>query len=336
MEFLPDALLNWTKQNSDAKLCAVFSPEHGLLGNHEAAASVEGGFADQWGCPVYSLHGSTRTPTSEMLSGLDLLIVDFQEVGLRCYTYLSTLKLVMQSAKENDVDVMVLDRPNPIQFWGVRGPGLKPEFESFVGKVNVPFIHGTTIGRIAHQINNDVGAKLIVLSCAKSLDLDDHFFYDFIPPSPNLNSIDAVYAYPLTVLIEGTNYSEGRGTAYPFRQIGAPWVDGVVLAERLNSKAMPGVFFEPVTFTPKIISGVAENPKHKNVECKGVFVHIFNRRAANPITVGQTILKELFTMYSAQSGLEKWGGQYATDLLTGNDQLRKWLLEIRDRVSAKK
>ena len=325
-EFLLDALLNWTNQSNQGKLCAIFSPEHGLEGTHEAGASVSDDLSKKWGCPVYSLHGQTRAPTRSVLSNIDVLVIDIQEVGLRCYTYLSTLKLAMQAAKENNVKVLLLERPNPIKFWGPKGPILRSDYESFVGKVYTPFMHGENVGTLAKKINECICADLTVLPCGGAVNCSDYFLSNFVPPSPNLNSIDAVQAYPMTVLIEGTNYSEGRGALYPFQQIGAPWIDAKLLAKTLNDKKLKGVFFEPVTFTPKVISGMAENPKHKNVKCGGVFMHIYDKKSASPMIVTQTILKELFVTYPQQSSLEKWGGKYAMDLLIGTDQLRKWLV----------
>lgn len=333
-EFLPDALFNWTKQSNQAKMCAVFSPEHGLYGTHEASASVGDDLSKKWGCPIYSLHGKTRAPTKEMLANIDVLIIDFQEVGLRCYTYLSTLKLAMQVAKESSVEVILLERPNPLKFWGAKGPDMNPDFESFVGKVYTPFMHGQNIGALAKQINKNIQADLTILSCDEQADKQDYFLSDFTPPSPNLNSIDAVMAYPMTVLLEGTNYSEGRGTLYPFQQIGAPWVDAQRLANNLNNKNLKGVLFEPVKFMPKIIPGMAENPKHKNIECGGIFMHVYDKKSVSPMIVTQTILKELFASYPQQSSLEKWGGKYAMDLLIGTDKLRKWL-EAKQRSGQK-
>ncbi|KKQ33078.1 MAG: YbbC [candidate division TM6 bacterium GW2011_GWF2_37_49] len=307
-------------------MCAIFSPEHGLDGTHEAGASVSDDLSKKWGCPIYSLHGQTRAPTRSMLSNIDVLIIDIQEVGLRCYTYLSTLKLALQAAKENNVKVLLLERPNPIKFWGQRGPDLQPQFESFIGKVYTKFMHGQNTGTLAKTINKCIHANLTVLPCSEQVDGQDYFLSNFVSPSPNLNSINAIQAYPMTVLIEGTNYSEGRGTLYPFQQIGAPWVDAKLLAKTLNDKKLKGVFFEQVTFTPKIIPGMAENPKHKDVECKGVFMHIYDKKNVSPMIVTQTILKELFSAYPQQSNLEKWGGKYAMDMLIGTDHLRKWLV----------
>jgi uncharacterized protein YbbC (DUF1343 family) len=262
------------------------------------------------------------------------LIIDFQEVGVRCYTYLSTLALTLQVAKDSDVAVLVLERPNPIKFLGACGSKLNPKFESFLGKVDTQFIHGLTIGEIAKNLNKKIGADLTVLSCSGAQDkaatqeqIDTYFLNNYTPPSPNLPTIDSVYVYPMTVFIEGTNYSEGRGTMHPFEQIGAPWIDGLddaqKLAENLNKKKLPGIYFEPVSFTPKIISGMAENPKHKNTLCHGVFLHIYNRKILKPFITAQTILRELFHAYPKQSEWLKFRDRYVIDLLAGDNSVRK-------------
>jgi uncharacterized protein YbbC (DUF1343 family) len=359
-EFLPDFLYRWTK-NSDgnAKLCALFAPEHGIFGSNEAGASVKSENSSKWGVPIYSLHGSTFCPSSKMLKNLDILIIDFQEVGMRCYTYLSTLALTLKSAKDANVSVLVLERPNPIKYLGACGPKMNPKFESFLGKVNTQFIHGSTIGEIAKKLNKKIGADLTVLSCGTAQEqnttqlhvkhkqiatqkqcvtqaqIDAYFLNNYIPPSPNLPTIDSVYAYPMTVFIEGTNYSEGRGTMHPFEQIGAPWISGVggaqKLADNLNKKKLPGIYFEPISFTPKIIPGMAENPKHKDKRCHGVFLHINNRKILKPVLTAQAILRELFYAYPKQSEWLKSGNRYVIDLLAGDGLVRK-KLSLSDKL----
>ncbi len=321
--FLPDGLYEWAiKQNDNTKLAAIFCPEHGLLGTQEAFAHIESENQSRWDCPVHSLHGTHKKPTPEMMQGLDVLVIDLQEVGVRCFTYLSTLQLALEAAAENNVEVIVLDRPNPLAAWGEDGPTLEKAYESFLGKLNVPFLHGSTIGTLAHQINQNIGAKLSVIACSNNQTL---FKQQFIPPSPNLCSIDHIFAYPLTVFLESTNYSEGRGTMYPFLQFGAPWVDEKKLADTLNAKRLPGLYFEPVIFTPQQIPGIAENPKHKKVECHGVFVHIFDHDKVKPMSTAKIILDSLFTLYPYQTTLIKYGSRYALDSLVGNASWRNIL-----------
>lgn len=321
--FLPDALYQWARSCKDrTKLAVLFSPEHGMLGTHEAFAKVPSQQKTKWGCQLYSLHGDHKKPTPKMLKNIDVFVIDLQDVGVRCFTYLSTLKLALEAAKENNIQVVVLDRPNPLSCWGKAGPLLEPAYESFVGKIFVPFLHGLTIGSLAQKINEQIGAQLTVIAC-KATDNQALMRKPFIAPSPNLLSIDHIFAYPLTVFLEGTNYSEGRGTKYPFLQIGAPWVEASKLAQILNDKKMAGIFFEPIDFTPQSIKGIAEDPKHKNILCHGVFIHILDHMRVKPMFVANTILKTLFQLYPEQSAWVKWGKQYGIDLLVGNDSWRQ-------------
>jgi len=323
--FLPDALVAWAKQQKNkTKLAALFSPEHGLQGTKEAFAHIDNEYDSQWGCPVHSLHGSTRIPTSSMLEGLDLLLIDLQEVGVRCFTYLSTMVLVLEAAAKNHVPVLILDRPNPLHYLPASGPMLEKEHESFLGKIDTSFIHGKTLGTLALEANKKIGAQLTVLSCVGDEAAHTKFFNHFQhAPSPNLATLDAIRVYPSTVFIEGTNYSEGRGTEHPFEQIGAPWVNKNVLATTLNNKQLPGVYFEPISFSPKRIPGKAENPKHKDALCHGVFVHLVDHHQVDPTIIGRALLETLFDLYPQQSTWVKFGTRYGIDLLTGTGSWRE-------------
>ena len=317
--FLPDYLVS-----INAKLCAIFAPEHGILGMKPDGVLFDTEYRSRWGCPIYSFHGSTKSPMAEILGNLDLLMIDIQEVGVRCYTYLSTLALTLQAAAKSKVPVLLLERPNPIKFLGAQGPKLNQKFESFLGKIDSTFIHGLTIGQIAENLNSKIGADLKVLSYQGDLKSVERYFYsNFISPSPNLVNIDSVYDYPCTVFIEGTNYSEGRGTMHSFEQVGAPWVDSKKLAENLNAKKLQGVYFEPVSFTPKCISGMSEKPKHKDVPCKGIYVHVYDHKNIKPLLISKTILKELFQLYPKQSQWVRSGKRYLIDLLAGDDSVRR-------------
>lgn len=322
--FMPDLLLNFAKkQNNDTKLYSLFSPEHGLVGSMSAHASIESKISSRWECPIYSLHGKYKKPTKEMLKDLDLLVIDLHEVGVRAFTYLSSLYLTLQAARESNLPVLVIDHVNPIFFWGTLGPELNNNFQSFVGKVNVPFIHGKTIGQIAKQINTDIGAKLTVLPTI-SIKMTKNIlkYNNFVAPSPSLATLESVYSYPLTIFIEGTNYSEGRGTTHPFQQIGAPWVNGVKLANSLNSKGLPGVYFEPVSFKPNSLLDKSENPKHKNIRCEGVFLHFYDLKNVKPMDTARVLLEVLFKEYPKDSRLIKYSNKYFLDHLVGNDSWR--------------
>ena len=327
--FLPTVLHEWAQSQKDqTKLVALFCPEHGLFGTKEAFANIDSNQTSEWGCPIYSLHGQHKKPTPDMIKNIDTLVIDLQDIGTRCFTYLSTLQFALEAAVENKIDVIVLDRPNPLAFWKSGGPMLEKEFQSFVGKVYVPFLHGMTIGALARarilRQAQDERSTITVIDC-KNCDNDFFFNRPFIPPSPNLCSIDHIFAYPLTVFLEGTNYSEGRGTPWPFLQFGAPWVDGKNLAAMLNGKNLAGIYFQPTHFVPQKIAGVAENPKHKDTHCQGVLMHLYDRESAQPMTVARTILETLFELYPDKSQWITWGKQYGIDLLVGNDSWRKEL-----------
>lgn len=329
IEFLPDVLDRWSKATKKGEFVAIFSPEHGLNGNQQASEAVNSKDSSYWGCPVYSLYGVNKKPTQDMLRKVNFIVIDLQDVGTRCFTYVSTIKFVLEAAAENKIDVLLLDRPNPIERWGSAGPLLEKDQESFVGSVDTQFLYGKTIACLAYEMNKNIGANLSIIPCKNIT--DDYFLSrQFVPPSPNLMSVDHIDAYPMTVFIEGTNYSEGRGTDYPFLQIGAPWVNSDKLAEFLNEKNLKGIYFEPVSFTPKSLSGIAENPKHLGALCNGVFLHIFDRHEVQPMLVARTILEalaECFPKYLSFIKYEK--NSYALDHLVGSDSWRKSIDELK-------
>lgn len=325
--FLPDALFAWTQQSHKAQLAAIFSPEHGLLMDHEAAASINHNATSRWRCPIYSLHGTTKKPTPDMLKNIDTLIFDLPDIGVRCFTYISTLKLVLEAAQENHTEVIVLDRPNPLALWGQRGPMLKKEYESFVGAIFVPFLHGMTIGQIAQYCNKNIGARLTVLGSCEQLEFDHNTFK---APSPNIMSIEHLYAYPITVFLEGTNYSEGRGTMLPFIQVGAPWVNADLLATKLNAYNWEGITFEPITFVPTSLPGIADHPKYEYELCKGVRLRITRPEKFDPMIIAFELLKTLFTLYPAQSTWILWEDRrYNIDIKVGNNT---WRTRIQDLI----
>ncbi|MFA6263585.1 MAG: exo-beta-N-acetylmuramidase NamZ domain-containing protein [Candidatus Babeliales bacterium] len=321
--FLPDALHAWAQSCHDGtKLVALFSPEHGLLGTAQAGASITSEQTTRWQCPCYSLHGINRQPTEEMLKDLDVLVVDLQDVGVRCFTYISTAKLVLEAAARAQLPVIILDRPNPLTIWPASGPVCQQALQSFLGALPISFIHGTTLGALMQHANISIGAHLTVIPCDSP---NDPWSTTYRSPSPNLTSIDHVYAYPITVFLEGTTYSEGRGTRYPFLQIGAPWVNAQHLADTLNAQKMPGIFFEPITFTPHSRPGIADNPKCNGQTCHGIFLHIFDHAAVQPLTVAHEILTTLFALYPEHTRLHMSKDRFVLDLLLGADT---WRLEL--------
>jgi uncharacterized protein YbbC (DUF1343 family)/CubicO group peptidase (beta-lactamase class C family) len=281
------------------QLAALFSPEHGIRGILDA--SVPSSVDQQTGLPIYSLYGETRRPSEAMLNGLDAIVIDLQDIGARFYTYMTTMAYVMEEAAKRRVAVVVLDRPNPINGFQFEGPLLDKAQLGFTGYFPMPVRHGLTLGELARLFNgeNGIGADLTVVEM-KNWRRDDWFDETGLPwinPSPNMRNLVQATLYPGIGAIEGTNLSVGRGTDTPFEQIGAPWIDGVQLAETLNQRRLPGIRFYPVRFTPSA-------SKYANEECQGVFMIVTDRAALRPVRVGLEIAAALNRLYGAKFQLE--------------------------------
>ncbi|MGH9160861.1 MAG: exo-beta-N-acetylmuramidase NamZ domain-containing protein [Vicinamibacteraceae bacterium] len=281
-------------------LVALFSPEHGIRGvlDEKVSSSRD----EKTGLPVYSLYGDTRRPTSRMLEGIDTLIVDIQDIGARFYTYTTTMAYVMEEAAKRRIEVIVLDRPNPIGGWQIEGPVQDVEAMGFTGYFPMPIRHGLTFGELARLFNteNKIRAKLTVVEM-------EHWRRDawfdetgqpWTNPSPNMRNMHQAALYTGIGAIEGTNISVGRGTDTPFEQVGAPWIDGNRLAEELNARALAGVRFYPVSFTPA-------SSRYANERCGGVFIIVTDREALQPVRVGLEIASALARLYPAQYELER-------------------------------
>jgi uncharacterized protein YbbC (DUF1343 family) len=276
-------------------LAALFSPEHGIRGTEDA--TVASGRDEKTGLPVHSLYGKTRKPTAEMLRDVDLLVFDIQDIGTRYYTYSTTLALVMEAAKEHDKAVLVLDRPNAIGGDAVEGPVLEEGLRgAFIGYFALPTRHGMTMGELARLYNAEfkIGCRLDVVKMegwTRSMYFDDTGL-PWVNPSPNMRSLPAAIAYPGLGALEGTNLSVGRGTAKPFVWYGAPWIDGAALCAELNGRALPGVRWKPVRFTPAKVPGMPLYP-HTDQECGGFEVEIVDRAAFRPVAASLHVLDAL-------------------------------------------
>lgn len=239
----------------DVELVALYGPEHGIRGAAEAGARVDTEVDERTGVTVFSLYGDTLRPTAEMLDGVDILVYDMQDIGARYYTYVSTMAYAMEAAGEHDIPFVVLDRPNPIRGDVVQGNVLDPDFASFVGLYPVPMRHGMTPGELARmyvvEYGIDVDLRVIPMEGWERDMTYDETELPWVPPSPNMPSLESALAYPGTCLFEGTPLSVGRGTDRAFQWVGAPWLDGGALAEALNGYGFEGVRFEAVTFTPE-------------------------------------------------------------------------------------
>lgn len=306
------------------RLVALFSPEHGIRGTQDA--NVASGKDEKTGLPIHSLYGKTRKPTPEMLQDLDLLVFDIQDIGARYYTYISTLALVMEAAKENGKAVLVLDRPNAIGGDAVEGPILEEGLRgSFIGYFGLPTRHGMTLGELARLYNSEfkIGCRLDVVKMEgwkRSMSFDDTGL-PWINPSPNMRSLSAAIAYPGLGALEGTNLSVGRGTDQPFVWYGAPWLDGPRLCADLEARKLPGVRWKPVKFTPAKQPGMPAYP-HTDKECGGFEVEIADRAAFRPVAASLHVLDALHRIHPKEFSFGKSCGMIGlksieTDLRAG-------------------
>ena len=318
----------------DITLAALFGPQHGFNADaQENMIETEHARHPRLGVPVHSLYSDTREPTDAMLDGLDLLVVDLQDVGTRVYTYVYTMANCLRTAARRRLPVIVCDRPNPIGDT-VEGPMLHAGYESFVGQFSIPMRHGMTIGELARLFNDHfrIGVDLDVVT----LDgwtrdaYQDATDAPWVIPSPNLPTLDSAIVYPGCVLFEGTNLSEGRGTTRPFELVGAPWIDAATLAAALNGRALPGVCFRPVVFEPTF-------HKHAGQTCGGCQLHVTNRAAFRPVLAAVTLLQtaraagpERFAW--RQPPYEYEHEKMPIDILAGSDQLRTEIERDTDAV----
>jgi len=272
-------------------LAAIFGPQHGFRSDVQENMIESGHARDaRRRVPVHSLYSETRIPTPEMTQGLDLLVVDLQDVGTRIYTYIYTMAYCLTAARRDGIPIVVCDRPNPIGGVQVEGPMLVNGYESFVGLYPIPMRHGMTIGELARLFNEHfgIGADLDVIPMqgwTRSM-YHDEAGAPWVMPSPNMPTLDTAIVYPGTVLFEGTNVSEGRGTTRPFELVGAPWVTDEGFADALNARNLSGVHFRPTVFEPTF-------HKHAQSTCGGVQIHVTDRAAFEPALVG-VLLTEAF------------------------------------------
>lgn len=290
------------------QLVALFSPEHGIRGvlDENVASSRD----EKTGLTIHSLYGETRRPTDAMLQGIDTLVIDLQDVGVRFYTYHATMGYVMEEAAKRKIAVWVLDRPNPINGWQVEGPSLDASVEGFIAYLQtMPVRHGMTMGELARLFNEEkkIGVDLTVVPMSnwRRDQWFDETALGWINPSPNMRNLTQATLYPGIGAIEYSNVSVGRGTDQPFEQLGAPWIDGPRLAAALNSRKLPGIRFYPVSFTPS-------SSKYAGEMCQGVFMVVTNRSTLLPVRVGLEVAAALSTLHGDRYRLE------TTDRLLGS------------------
>lgn len=299
-------------------LAALLSPEHGLMGIAQAGVQIKSEIDPATALPVYSLYGETREPAPEMLKGIDAIVFDIQDLGVRFYTYTATLQAAMRSAARNGIQMVVLDRPNPIRGDRVEGPMLDPAFRSFVGAYAAPVRYGMTSGELAGFLNSEekIGCKLRVMTLKNwgRSEWFDQTKLSWVSPSPNIPTLDTAILYPGFCWIEGTNLSEGRGTTHPFEWVGAPWIDEFKLAGQLNAARIQGVYFRPVRFQPSL-------SKHKDEICHGVQMHILDRDKLDPF---RAVLEVLIAIRKNHPDRFQFL-ERSFDRLAGSDKTRKMI-----------
>ncbi len=283
----------------NVQLVSLFSPEHGIHGILEGP--VPSSRDDNTGLLTHSLYDKYRRPTAKMLEGIDIIVVDLQDIGTRFYTYVTTMAYVMEEAAKRNISVLVLDRPNPINGLQIEGPMLERSRTGFTGYFPMPIRHGMTIGELALLFKGengiDVDLDVVKMKGWQRKDWFDHTGLPWVNPSPNIRNLIQAILYPGIGAIEETNISVGRGTDTPFDQIGAPWIDGVRLAAELNARTIPGVSFYPVSFVPT-------TSKYAVEACQGVFLLVNNRQALQPVRLGLEIAATLYRLYPEEYRLK--------------------------------
>ena len=300
---------------------ALFGPEHGFFATAADGLQVASGVDARTGTPVYSLYGPSLRPTADMLADIDVLVCDIQDIGLRYYTFAWTISIAMEAAGAAGVEVMILDRPNPLGD-GIDGQPGSDKFASLVGRHPVPVQHGLTLGELMRLVNqqwNPTPATLTVIPCAgyaRSTDWADTGL-PFVPPSPAMPHRSTVHQYVGACLVEGTNLSEGRGTALPFAICGAPFIDAESLADTLNRMNLPGVRYRPHAFEPA-------RSKHAGHTCYGVQAHVTGPDY-RPLAAWVAVIQTIRHQYPDQfAWLPPYEGstEKPFDLLARTDSLR--------------
>lgn len=310
-------VIDLVARHPQLELVALLAAEHGIRGNVAPGVQIDDERDAKTGVPVYSLYKSEdQGPTPAMLEDVDVLVYDLIEVGGRTWTYVSTMALSMQAAKQKGIPFVVLDRPNPIGGEIVEGALIEPGFTSFVGMYPIPARHGMTVGELATLFNtkHEIGADLIVVKAAnwRRAQWMDDTGLPWTNPSPNLRSLAALNSYPGTVYFEGTNLSEGRGTDRPFEQIGAPYLNAPEIARVMNERALPGVRFEPVT-----LSVLPTARKYPGQTIPGLRFVITDRQAYRPVRTALLLIDEIRRRHPTEF---QWTG--SIDRLTGSAKVR--------------
>jgi uncharacterized protein YbbC (DUF1343 family) len=316
------------QENERINLVKLFGPQHGIRGDVQDNMVETAHAVDRaTNLPIYSLYSETREPTEEMLSGLDAVVFDLQDVGCRVYTFIYTMANAMIACAKFGKKMFVLDRPNPIGGAVVEGNTLEKGHESFVGQYPIPMRHGLSVGEIAKLFNSefDINCQLEVITMDG---WERENFYDetdapWVMPSPNIPAVDTTIVFPATVFFEGTQVSEGRGTTRPFEIVGAPYIDAKKYADALAALKLSGVYFRPTNFLPTF-------QKHAGKTCGGVFVHILDREAFEPVITGLAMVKTVFDLYPSEFRWKNPPYEYVFDrnpfdVIAGTEKIRRMI-----------
>lgn len=312
---------------------ALFGPQHGFRGEKQDNMVESQDFIHpRFNLPVFSLYGTSRVPTKEMLELIDILVIDLQDIGTRVYTFITTLAYCLRAAQEHGKKVVVLDRPNPIGGTAVEGNLLKEQLRSFVGVYPLPMRHGLTIGEAAGIFNTQhrIGCDLEVIPMEgwKRTMYFQETGLHWIPPSPNMPSFTTALVYPGQVILEGTNLSEGRGTTTPFEILGAPFIDPFRLHYSLAGKDLPGIHLREVFFQPTF-------HKWQGEVCGGLQIHITDPDSYKPYVTSLTIIQEIHSLYPRDFSWRNPPYEYEEekmpiDLISGDDSIREAIEQGRD------
>ncbi len=275
-------------------LAAIFGPQHGFRSDLQDNMIETPHTTDpRSGVPVFSLYSETREPTKAMLDSIDVLVIDLQDVGARIYTFIYTMANCLRAAAKTGTPVIVCDRPNPIGGLQVEGLMLEDGYESFVGQFPIPMRHGMTVAELAKLFNEHFGLgaplEIFAMEGWSRQDYFDDTGLPWVMPSPNMPMLETAIVYPGTVLFEGTMVSEGRGTTRPFELIGAPYIDGAALAERMNGLGLKGVYFREVVFEPTF-------QKQAKTPCGGCQIHVKSRWDFEPVKAGVALMREIHVL----------------------------------------
>jgi len=313
---------------TNVELVALFGPEHGIRGIADAGEAVESSTDPSTGVPVFSLYGSTRSPTPDMLEGIDVLVYDLQDVGTRYYTYISTMGLAMQAAAANDIEFVVLERPNPLGS-RVGGGVLEDARTSFVGQYPIPAVYGLTSMELAQLLVDEQlldGLDTLTYTGVPAIGLDRSTTWAetglvWIPPSPAITSPQTALLYPATIYFEATSMSYGRGTEIPFEVVGAPWLDAEALVGELRGREVPGVQVDATTIVPRMLPNMTVTPAYLDQEIPAVRLRVTDPEAFRPTEFGVHLLDAVFTQ-ARSVGVDPLSRPDWLDQLSGSTLLR--------------